>query len=238
MRGDKVEFRKQPFARPVEHLVIYATAPVQHVIGSFRVAACDVAEPAELWKRYGHVGGIEQRDFDGYYEGRQSGVAISVDGPPTPLDLPQTAVGQVRPPKSFTYLSAETAQRIGLEASDHEAPDVSRDQPATVERSGTVEAIRKRLASVAPNIRAVLCIECAAAMAAKWPPRILGEVRTRWDVNGRHECVFAGRASRTRRRIPCSSLSALLKGVLPPTHHRSSTVDPGLGARIGVVGAA
>lgn len=128
MRGEKrVEFRKKAFARPVEHVVIYATAPVQRVVGAFRVGECDTAEPAELWHRYGGVGGIGQADFDGYYQGREAGVAITVVGSPQPLDLPLSAVGHERPPQSFAYITPDAAQRIGLvEGPGRGAPGTSR----------------------------------------------------------------------------------------------------------------
>lgn len=117
MAGTKrVEFRKQAFARPVSHIVIYETAPTGRIVGAARVAACHVASPAELWKRYGEVGAIDPTDFDGYYAGRESGVAIQLDGSPVPLDLPLSAVGQGRPPQNFTYLCNDALRPLDLDA--------------------------------------------------------------------------------------------------------------------------
>ncbi len=117
MAGTKrVEFRKQTFARPVSHIVIYETAPTGRIVGAARVAACHVASPAELWKRYGDVGAIDPMDFDGYYAGREEGVAIQLDGPPVPLDLPLSAIGQRRPPQNFAYLGDESLGVLGLHA--------------------------------------------------------------------------------------------------------------------------
>ncbi|MEJ1229873.1 MAG: ASCH domain-containing protein [Galbitalea sp.] len=69
--GDKkVEFRKRPFAQRVDKVLIYATSPVQKVVGEFGIEETVVAHPDELWKTYGDVGQIDQPDFDRYYEGR------------------------------------------------------------------------------------------------------------------------------------------------------------------------
>lgn len=169
MRGDKkVEFRKQPFARPVEHVVIYATAPVQRVVGTFRVAECDIAEPAELWRRYGDVGGIERDDFEGYYGQRSSGVAIAIEGAPIPLDLPLDAVDQVRPPQSFAYLTIETASRIGLTTtSELDRNEERRERLAGATPRGTRRSVWTRLASAT---RRILIQVHAASVARLWPP--------------------------------------------------------------------
>lgn len=102
----KVEFRKAPLRITTTHVLVYATAPVQRIVGAFRVAGCDISPPGELWERYGTVGGISRDDFDAYYAGRDIGVAIRIDGQPVPLDLPLHATGTTTPPQSFAYARA------------------------------------------------------------------------------------------------------------------------------------
>jgi predicted transcriptional regulator len=170
MRGDKrVEFRKQPFARPVEHVVIYATAPVQRIVGTFRVAGCDVAEPAELWRRYGDVGGIERDDFEGYYGRRSSGVAIAIEGSPIPMDLPLDVVDQVRPPQGFAYLTTETASRIGLTTTSELGGNGER--PATATPRDARSSVWRRFTSA---MRGIFM-------------HVHGPVGRLWPPNGRHE---------------------------------------------------
>lgn len=168
MRGNKkVEFRKLPFARPVEHVVIYATAPVQRIVGTFRVARCDVAEPGELWRRYGDVGGIQRDDFDGYYGQRTSGVAIAIEGAPIPLDLPLDAVDQVRPPQSFTYLTMETASRVGLTATGELGCHGERERS----RGATLREARKSVwTPFASCMRGMFRQVHAASVGRLWPP--------------------------------------------------------------------
>lgn len=115
MRGEKrVEFRKRSFARPLGHVVIYATAPVQRIVGRFRVADCDVASPDQLWERYGSVGCIDRAFFNAYFGSRTAGVAITVGDTPVILDLPLAAVEQKVPPQSYAYLTPEASIAIGV----------------------------------------------------------------------------------------------------------------------------
>lgn len=141
MAGTKrVEFRKQAFARPVSHIVIYETAPTGRIVGAVRVASFDIASPAELWERYGKVGAIDATDFDGYYDGRDVGVAIQLDGPPVPLDLPLSAVGQGRPPQNFTYLCPDTLSHLDLDVRSDALSDRSGPSHAS---QGAISALRR-----------------------------------------------------------------------------------------------
>src|SRR5262249_46812686 len=73
--GEKrVEFRRTRFAAAISHVVIYATKPVQQVIGFFKVAGVEQATPRELWRRYKSEGGIPRDLFRAYYRRRSIGV--------------------------------------------------------------------------------------------------------------------------------------------------------------------
>ncbi|HET8796659.1 MAG TPA: ASCH domain-containing protein, partial [Thermoanaerobaculia bacterium] len=74
----RVEFRKAPFRRKVTHVVIYASTPVQRVVGWFRVGDVDSGTPSELWSRHASHGGIAADAYDAYYGDRESAVAIGV----------------------------------------------------------------------------------------------------------------------------------------------------------------
>ncbi|GAA2420127.1 hypothetical protein GCM10009856_32440 [Mycolicibacterium llatzerense] len=61
MDGRKlVEFRKRPLANDVTIVWVYATAPVQRVIGYFEVDRTVTAAPHVLWRRFSKVGCIER----------------------------------------------------------------------------------------------------------------------------------------------------------------------------------
>ncbi len=110
MSGQKrVEFRKKSFRARPSHVVVYASSPVQRVVGYFRVAEVDVAAVSDLWYRYSEVGGIVEEDFAAYYAGHDEGVAFTVAevlALDEPVALEEIGLGS-RPPQSFAYLDAE-----------------------------------------------------------------------------------------------------------------------------------
>lgn len=115
MDGEKrVEFRKVQFSRTVSHVIVYATSPVMKVIGYFEVSHVEAAPPAELWRKYRDVGGIEHDEFFAYFSGRSSGIALHVGVAlplANPLRLEQLGPGLV-PPQSFVYLTSSCLRAL------------------------------------------------------------------------------------------------------------------------------
>lgn len=109
MRGRKrVEFRRAGFSRPISHVVVYATSPVQRVIGYFEVAGVTKATPLALWNLFSAVGEIEFDAFWRYYAGAEDGVAIGVGDVfqlSEPLELDAVVPAAV-PPQSYIYADA------------------------------------------------------------------------------------------------------------------------------------
>ena len=58
-----VEFRKRRLAPDVSRVRVYATAPLQHVIGEFEVAETVEGTPGEIWDRFGSAGLKHGRGF-------------------------------------------------------------------------------------------------------------------------------------------------------------------------------
>ena len=116
-----IEFRKIRFATTVTHIVIYATRPVQRVVGFFKVLGVDLAAPPELWRRYQRVGGVGKASFEAYYQRRDRGVAIKV-GEVVGLRKPRSLSSlrlSVAPPQSFRYLPP-----VALDALRAETPRI------------------------------------------------------------------------------------------------------------------
>lgn len=110
----KVEFRKTRFGQQPSHVVIYATAPIQKVIGFFEVEQVDEATPEELWVRHECKAGLTEDQFWDYYGSAGVGVAISVRrvfSLRKPLQLSRLGA-MSRPPQSFCYLSTNAFARI------------------------------------------------------------------------------------------------------------------------------
>lgn len=105
----KVEFRRRPFGRPVNYILVYATSPISALVGFFKVSRVVADSPRALWERYSEVGCIEEPRFLQYYEGCESAVAISVKSPVAfekPIDLAVLGLGVV-PPQSYRYITRE-----------------------------------------------------------------------------------------------------------------------------------
>jgi predicted transcriptional regulator len=121
----QVEFRRTGLPEDVTHVVIYATSPVQRVVGVFEVAGVESLEPTSAWSRYQSVGGIDAEAFNRYYEGSSTAHVIKVRNPrrltaPLPLaDIDR----DLRPPQSFQYLRDEVVERHhGLLTRDARVP--------------------------------------------------------------------------------------------------------------------
>lgn len=106
-RKKRVEFRKVRFRSEVSHVVVYATAPLQKVLGYFEVCHVDQDSPDALWERYGTGAGMFREEFDAYFRYKTQGVAIGVGRVhclPTPVAL--VALDEsLTAPQSFTYLT-------------------------------------------------------------------------------------------------------------------------------------
>lgn len=108
----KVEFRKRPLAGDVVVVWVYATAPIQRIVGCFEVGATVIAAPTDLWRRFGNVGCIDRADFDRYYAGSSLGSGIRINRVAR-LAVP-AAIGEILPsgvpPQSFAYVDPPRAR--------------------------------------------------------------------------------------------------------------------------------
>jgi predicted transcriptional regulator len=105
----KFEFRRRWTSRSVETLFIYATAPVQRIVGFAKIARVTKGTPAQLWRLTQQVnGGISKDKLFTYFGSSMTGVAIELSKvTPMPGGIdPRLCLGRgFRPPQSFRYLS-------------------------------------------------------------------------------------------------------------------------------------
>lgn len=115
LSGDKqVEFRRRPFARPINLVFIYATNPIKRVVAFFTVQRINVGKPAKIWRSYRDVGGVAKEDFSSYFEGADTAVAIEI-GEVQQFTIPiqlEDLPGTISPPQSYVYLSQEVFDRM------------------------------------------------------------------------------------------------------------------------------
>lgn len=109
LAGEKlVEFRRRSAARPLTHILIYATSPICAVVGVAEIARVEHGSPQSLWAAFRDVGGIGRPEFFSYFAGVAEGAAyvlkrIWLCGTPVPLGrhgLPRVA------PQAFQYVDA------------------------------------------------------------------------------------------------------------------------------------
>lgn len=90
------------------HVIVYATAPTQAIIGWFEVDGIDLAAPTQIWNDHRAWCGVTRREFRDYFAGARQAAAIRVGrshrlGEPLSLDvLPNVK----RPPQSFQYVDS------------------------------------------------------------------------------------------------------------------------------------
>jgi len=118
LEGNKlVEFRKRKLAEDISTVLIYATAPVQKVIGEFSIKKTVIDKPSNIWAAYGDVGIIDESSFGAYYARSTHAVAFVVDKttryvqPHTLSELDTKSI-----PQSFYYISRKRSYMQELSA--------------------------------------------------------------------------------------------------------------------------
>ena len=108
MRGDKkYEFRKSIFKhRNVAKVYIYSTAPVQKVVGTFRIGRIIEDHPERLWNQLCGFSGLDDKEFFNYFKDSERGFAIEIESLEKfkePID-PWKSAPRFVPPQSFCYI--------------------------------------------------------------------------------------------------------------------------------------
>ena len=103
----KVEFRRIIFkSNKITSIVVYASSPIQKIIGEFEVDSVLSGSPEYLWSETSEDAGISKSYFDQYFADRLIGYAIrikSVNRYKVPLCL-KLDFNISHPPQSFQYL--------------------------------------------------------------------------------------------------------------------------------------
>lgn len=103
----KFEFRKAIFKNEkIKTVVVYASSPMQRVIGEFEIEAILKADLSTLWAATREHAGIEEDFFYEYFGDKEHGFAIKIKKARkyrTPLRLRENY--NVHPPQSFLYLN-------------------------------------------------------------------------------------------------------------------------------------
>ncbi len=102
----KFEFRRSVFKnKNVKTVVVYASSPVQRVIGEFEIDSILNTELQQLWDDTKEYSGISEHFFFEYFNNKKKGYAIKIKSPKLykkPLSLKDNF--NTTPPQSFMYL--------------------------------------------------------------------------------------------------------------------------------------
>ena len=101
----KFEFRRIMPRKPINKIVIYATRPVGHVVGTVNVRGIISGAHDDVWKITKNNAGITREFFDSYFCGRNMAFAFDLDNP-IKYNTPKTLsdFGLRVAPQSFIYL--------------------------------------------------------------------------------------------------------------------------------------
>lgn len=111
----RVEFRRSAYPT-ARYVAIYATAPVQRIIGWCEIDQVERASPRELWRRWAHLGAVDGDSFRRYYEDCSLGTALHISRTTRlnqPVSLGDFSEG-LRPPQSYRYLAGHMARALGI----------------------------------------------------------------------------------------------------------------------------
>jgi len=73
------EFRRVIFAQKnVTTVVVYASSPVQKVIGHFEIEEILQENIAQLWRETRHAAGVAKSCFERYFAGKKTGYALKI----------------------------------------------------------------------------------------------------------------------------------------------------------------
>lgn len=103
----KYEFRRTIFKNAkIKTIIVYASSPVQKVIGEFEIETILNEDVVSLWKKTKKYAGIDEEYFYQYFDNKEKGFAIKIKNSRKyrkPLCLKKDY--NLLPPQSFLYLS-------------------------------------------------------------------------------------------------------------------------------------
>lgn len=116
LAGSKtVEFRRAWAMEKVDAIAIYASSPIQKIVGIVQVSEVVKAKPATLWSYCSkRGGGLSKAELIAYMNGKEAGFAILLHGIRQfrkSID-PCKVIKDFSPPQSFRYITSTELQKL------------------------------------------------------------------------------------------------------------------------------
>ncbi len=101
--------RKMMHIAPGVTALIYVKLPVGSIVGCVTIASIHTSSPAELWRQYGAVSGLDKVEFFEYFRGATNPVALRLKGArryrsALSLEYIRDISGSFQPPQFFSRL--------------------------------------------------------------------------------------------------------------------------------------
>lgn len=96
-------------------IVLYASAPVQKIVGFVEVEDVVIAPPSRLWKTCAEMGGgLTRQELRAYFDGKSQGVAVLLGRVVSAVKHlnPTDVISNFVPPQSFRYLNAKEFMKL------------------------------------------------------------------------------------------------------------------------------
>ena len=98
---------------PGDRVVVYASSPIQAVVGWFTVKSVVRMRPSQLWNEHHAHFGVTAKDYFDYFEGKATAHAIEVSHvravSPVPLSILRRRMRHFRPPQSYMTWTRKTS---------------------------------------------------------------------------------------------------------------------------------
>ena len=103
----RYEYRRLLFKRPVDKVIVYASAPTSKIIGEFDIHDLLFHDLDTLWRKTEKYSGISEEYFYSYFCNREHGYAIQI-GHAVEYRHPKALqdVYGLRPPQSYAYVAS------------------------------------------------------------------------------------------------------------------------------------
>jgi predicted transcriptional regulator len=118
-----VELRRtRPRIARGDRVVLYVSFPERILRGTAIATQVVEASPADLWKKIGHLSGINRSKFFAYFEGASYGYGIVLDAVqqlsrPWSLAQLRRTIPDFHPPQIYRYFTDEQVRRLGIRPS-------------------------------------------------------------------------------------------------------------------------
>lgn len=118
-KGSKtVELRRRsPRLSPGDTVLLYVSSPVKALAASFVVEAMSEGDPETIWGEVEHQVGLNKPEFDAYFDGAETAVAIGVRDPvvfnnPVGLETLREMWKAFTAPQSYRYLDSDMVSAV------------------------------------------------------------------------------------------------------------------------------